>query len=92
MTVSTRITMQHLPADEVGTFISQYLAVSRNVAQDCRDFLACLDARTEEPVEAKPKRSVATILALMEECLYLNDGSYKILLRELEGHPDWDGE
>ena len=76
MTVSTRITMQHLPADEVGAFISQYLAVSRNVTQDCRDFLACLDARTEKPVEAKPVRSVATILALMEVCLYLNDGSY----------------
>ena len=62
------------------------------MTQDCKDFLACLDARTEEPVEAKPKRSVATILALMEECLYLDDGSYEILQRELEDHPDWDGK
>ena len=88
MTESTRITVQGLPPDQVGQFISQYLATSGDVAGDCEEFKALLPPAVED----KPVRSVAAILALMEECLYLNDGSYEILQRELEDHPDWDGE
>ena len=88
MTESTRTTVLGLPPDQVGQFISQYLATSNDVARDCEEFKALLPASVGD----KPVRSVATILALMEECLYLNDGSYKILQRELENHPDWDGE
>ena len=80
--------MLGLPPDQVGQFISQYLVTSNDVSRDCEEFKALLPAN----VEAKPVRSVATILALMEECLYLNDGSYEILQRELENHPDWDVE
>jgi hypothetical protein len=50
------------------------------------------DSIRSVPVQAKPVRSVAAIRERMEECLYLNDGSYGILQRELEDHPDWDGE
>ena len=88
MTESTRITVLGLPRDQVGQFISQYLATSNDVARDCEEFKALLPPAVGD----KPVRSVATILALMEECLYLNDGSYEILQRELEDHPDWDGE
>ena len=88
MTESTRNTVLGLPSDQVGQFISQYLATSDDVARACEAFKVLLPPAVED----KPVRSVATILTLMEECLYLNDGSYEILQRELEDHPDWDGE
>ena len=45
----------------------------------------------QEGVGFMSLRSVEEILRLMEECLWLNDGSYELLLAELEDHPDYDG-
>ena len=47
MTESTRITVQGLPPDQVGQFISQYLATSNDVARDCEEFKALLPPAVE---------------------------------------------